>query len=89
MSQLTPSERRLRSSIAGNTRWAQEADRSAATKKARDAFLERFENEVDPDRTLAPAERARRAESARRAYFARLALKSAQSRRKKSGGEAA
>ena len=47
-------------------------------------FLDSFEKQVDPDGTLEPAERARRAESARKAHFARLALKSAQARRKKS-----
>lgn len=41
-----------------------------------------FEDEVDPDGVLDPAERARRAEHARKAYFARLALKSAKARRK-------
>ena len=40
-------------------------------------------DEVDPDRTLRSAERARRAEHAKKAYFTRLALKSAQARRKR------
>jgi len=71
---LTPEQRRLRAQLAAHTRWAAESDRSAATRKAREKFSERFENEVDPERTLAPAERARRAEHARRAYFTRLAL---------------
>ncbi len=53
------------------------------TTPARRAFLLRFENEVDPERTLAPRERARRADAARRLYFARLALKSAKSRQNK------
>ena len=43
--------------------------------------MARFEREVDPDGTLSPDERARRAESKRRAYFQRLALKSARARR--------
>jgi hypothetical protein len=51
--------------------------------RARQAFLDRFEREVDPDGTLPPAERARRAEHARKAYFAKLALKSAQARRRR------
>jgi hypothetical protein len=50
------------------------------TAKARAAFLERFVDQVDPDRRLSERERLRRAESARKAYFARLALKSAQAR---------
>jgi hypothetical protein len=54
--------------------------------------MERFEREVDPGGTLAPEDRARRAESARKAYFLRLALKSAKARRARAvvaDGEAA
>lgn len=53
------------------------------TEPARRAFMARFEDQVDPDRVLSPAERARRAEHAKRAYFTRLALKSAQARRRR------
>ncbi len=42
--------------------------------------MERFENQVDPHKTLAPDERARRAQHARKAYFQRLALQSARAR---------
>jgi len=81
----TPGERVLRARIAAGERWAKERDRSAATAPARAAFNDRFERQVDPDRTLAPAERHCRAESARKAYFARLALRSAQARRARAG----
>ena len=80
---LTPSERVLRARLAAHTRWAQETDRQAATAKARAAFLDRFDREVDPDGTLDPAERKRRAANARKAYYTGLALKSAQARRKR------
>ena len=50
---------------------------------ARAAFLNKFEDQVDPDRVLPEAERLRRAESARKAHFARLALASARARAKK------
>jgi hypothetical protein len=43
--------------------------------------MAKFEREVDPDNSLPPAERAKRAEHLRKAYFQRLALKSARSRR--------
>lgn len=56
-------------------------DPRETTKPARAAFLARFELEVDPDQVLSNAERERRAMSARRAYFARLALASAQARK--------
>ena len=53
------------------------------TANARTTFLSRFEREVDPDSVLPADERRRRAEHARKAYFARLALKSAEARRGK------
>lgn len=63
-------------------------DSRELTKPARAAFQGRFEKEVDPDGTLPEAERKRRAEHAKTAYFARLALKSAEARRaKKTGGK--
>lgn len=78
---LTPAERVLRSQLAAHTRWAKETDRPAATAKARQTFLDRFDREVDPDGTLDPTERKVRAAHARKAYFTRLALKSARARR--------
>ncbi len=68
--------------IASAERWSRCSDTTAATAPARRAFDERFERQVDPDGSLPPAERARRAGHARKAYFGRLALKSAQARRK-------
>jgi hypothetical protein len=67
-------------------------DSRKTTAKARAVFLSRFEREVDPEGVLPPEERARRAEYAKRAYFSKLALKSAQSRRmraaaRKGGGK--
>ena len=48
------SDRYLAASVAANTRWAHEPDRSAATRPARAAFERRFLDEVDPGRVLAP-----------------------------------
>lgn len=81
-SKATPSERSLRGSIASHESWARTEDRSARTAPARRALLDKFEREADPDGVLSPAERQRRAEHLRKAHFQRLALKSAQSRRK-------
>lgn len=75
-------DRSLLARLAAHESWARTADPSARTAPARRALLERFEQQVDPDGVLTPAERARRAEHARRAYFTRLALRSAQARRK-------
>src|SRR5665647_1362140 len=84
---------RLRASIAAHESWSRTTDRSARTAPARAALMARFEREVDPDGTLPPDERARRADHKRRAYFGRLALKSARSRRRavalRAEGEAA
>jgi len=77
-----PVDRFMAASIAANTRWAHEPNRAAATLPARVAFEQRFEDEVDPDRTLPPEECQLRAKAARQAYFVRLALRSAQARRK-------
>ncbi|WP_249358350.1 hypothetical protein [Nocardia cyriacigeorgica] len=79
---MTPVERSLRARIAAHESWAHTPDRSARTSAARRAALDRFEREVDPDGQLTPHERAVRAEHARKAYFARLALRSVQARRR-------
>jgi hypothetical protein len=52
------------------------------TAAARERFLHRFLDEVDPDSELPIEERERRALYARKRYFAELALKSARARRK-------
>jgi hypothetical protein len=80
---LTPAERALRARLAVHTSWANTSDRAARTAPARRAALERFERHVDPDGSLSDAERARRAEQAMRAHMARLALRSAQARRRR------
>lgn len=77
---LTPSQRVLRAKIAAHESWAHTEDWTARTANGRKAFEDKFLEEADGDR--------RRAESLRKAYFARLALKSAQARRRR-GGDAA
>jgi hypothetical protein len=79
--ELSPAQRSLRARAAAHTSWASTADPSARTAPARAKFLDRFEREVDPNGTLKPEERARRAEHARKAYFAAFASKSVASRR--------
>jgi hypothetical protein len=66
--------------IAAEISWARTSDRSARTRPAREAFLKRFEREVDPDGKLPPEERRRRAEHAKRAYMLRLAKRAATAR---------
>jgi hypothetical protein len=59
-------------------------DSRELTKAARTAFESKFEREVDPEGVLPIEERLRRAEMARKAHFTRLALRSAQARRRRS-----
>src|SRR5215213_2728185 len=58
-------------------------DARELTAPAREAFLSKFERDVDPDGVLSPQERRRRAEHARRAHMARIARLSAIARRQK------
>ena len=75
-------QRSLPHRIAAYESWAKTSDPSARTAPGRKRFMDRFENAVDPEGTLPLAERQRRAEASKRAYFLRLALKSAQARRR-------
>jgi len=70
----TPDERSLIGRLGAHTKWANEPDRTAATASARRAFEQGFLDQADGD--------PKRAASLRRAYYARIALRSAQSRRK-------
>lgn len=82
MPDLTPEQRSLRARLAAHSSWANTRDPAARTVPARMAALARFERQVDPNGALPEAERLRRAEHARKAYFAALALKSAEARRR-------
>lgn len=66
--------RSLSASIAAHTSWANTEDRSARTAPARRALDEKFLEAAGGD--------PKRAEHLRKAHFQRLALKSAQSRRR-------
>ena len=68
--------------IAAEISWSRTADRNARTRPARQAFLKRFECEVDPDGKLDPDERRRRAEHALRAHMLALAKRSVGARRR-------
>jgi hypothetical protein len=87
---LTPAQRAMRARIAANTRWSQE-DPAANAARGQAGLLRKFEDQVDPDRTLPEAERTRRAEAARRAHKQRLAFQSSKARggRTPDNGEAA
>lgn len=65
--------RRQRARHAALTRWAAipPAERS---RRAKAAYRRRFENQVDPNRELSPADRAVLVDAAIRAYVARMGL---------------
>jgi hypothetical protein len=69
------SERKIIARIAAHESWANTADRSARTAPARRALDAKFLAEADGDPI--------RADHLRKAYYARLALKSAQARRRR------
>ena len=80
--EMTPSERSLRARAAAYALHSKH-DGRRLTANARAAFDDRFVRQVDPDGTLSPAERARRAQCAKKAYFSALAARSARARRQR------
>jgi hypothetical protein len=80
-------ERSLISRIAAHSSWAMTDDRRARTAPGRRAFFDTFERLVDPEGSLPPSERARRAESARKAHFLAMARRSADTRRRKAAAD--
>ena len=79
---LSPTERTLRARLAAHTLHSR-VDSTQHTQPARKAFLSKFEEQVDPDGKLDPAERKRRAEHAKKAHFVRLSLLSSKARRQR------
>lgn len=73
MAARDPHDRAIVARIAAHESWAKTSDRAARTAAARAALNQRFLDQADGDPV--------RAEHLRKAHFARLALKSAQSRR--------
>lgn len=80
---LTPEQRSLRARMAAHALHAQ-TDSREHIRPAREAFLRRFEDQVDPDRQLTPEERDRRAHQALKAHMTALAFKSSTARARRS-----
>ena len=76
---VTPEQRRLRAQIAATARWSRESPVVNA-RRGQEGLVAKFEREVDPDGTLPPEERARRAASARRSHMLRLSARSSKVR---------
>lgn len=75
-------ERSSAARIGANSSWAQTRDWTSRTAPARQAFMARFEREVDPDGELDPEVRAKRADAAMRAYMGRLAKRRQKSQKR-------
>lgn len=82
----TPEQHRAHARYMALVQWSKTEDWSARTQTAREAFMRRFEDQVDPDRRLPAEQRARMAEAARRAYFVRIGRKSADARAARKAG---
>lgn len=80
---MTPQQRRRRARIAAHASWANTADRAARTAAGTKAFLDRFEQQVDPEGVLPEETRAAMAKHARTAYMLQLAERSAAARRRR------
>ncbi|MDP9471219.1 MAG: hypothetical protein M3Q71_11210 [Chloroflexota bacterium] len=83
----TSEERTHRARLAAHTLHAVR-DPHDTTAAAQAARLTKLRNAVDPDQTLDPEERDRRAHHLLRAEMARLALRSAQLRRERANAAA-
>lgn len=78
--QLSPELRSLRARMGAHHLHASRDPRETLDK-ARAALRENLERAADPDGTLPPEERARRAEQLVKAHYARLAYESHKARR--------
>lgn len=76
------SARRSNARVAALTRVSQVGG-TAVSAPARAAFMAKFYDQVDPDRTLPIDEREKRATAARKAHFVALAARSVKSRQSK------
>jgi hypothetical protein len=79
---IPPDVAHHRAVIAANDRWSRPGARETQSKRIREARIQMYEKRVDPDSALDPAERAQLADNALRADMARLAMQSAQARRR-------
>jgi len=72
----TTNTKNINQRIAAEISWSLTANRTERTKPGRQAFLARFEREIDPEGVLPSDERRIRAQHAMRAHMLRLAKRS-------------
>jgi hypothetical protein len=78
----TPEQRRRHAKLAALSRWSRDDAPRAGTEKAREAFIERFERQVDPNHVLPEGQRRRAAKNALAEHMLRLSLAAARARAK-------
>ena len=83
---LNAEQRTLRAKLAQAERAAQGKYSAETGAKGQAGLLTKFEREVDPDGSLDPLERRRRAEAKRKAHMLRLSFLSAKARRNRTVG---
>jgi hypothetical protein len=88
MSAKDPEERIRIAGLAADASWAQTPDWTARTSPASEARFRKFEDQVDPNRELAPAERRKRALKAQRAFMRQISRKGVAARKKKAAERA-
>jgi hypothetical protein len=72
-----PFRTRTQAQAAAHESWAKTPDRTARTAAAREAILQKLEQQVDPDGVMSPGDRRKAAENARKAQLLWAAQKSA------------
>lgn len=85
-----PTTRALIARVAAAERWARISpdERPAATKAARDARLEQFARQADPEGRLSEPERLAAAEQLRYAHMLRMSLRAKQVRSRRTAEQA-
>jgi hypothetical protein len=77
----------LQAKIAAHASWAKTVDRPVRTAPARAGLQARFERLADPDGTLSPEARAKRAEHLKKVHFMKMAQRSIAVRRAKAAAK--
>ncbi|MGH3825766.1 MAG: hypothetical protein ACRDQX_01120 [Pseudonocardiaceae bacterium] len=87
-SDLTHTERVLNGRAGAKQRWSKvpHAQRPERTQAARDGWLAKLADEIDPEHKLDPEERFALAREARSAHMSKIAAQSARARRLRAQG---
>lgn len=67
-------------SAAAHTSWSKTTDRAARTEAARQAQIDAFEVQVDPERRMSASDRAKAVQNARQARWAHMRANSIKTR---------